>query len=242
MQEAQDRFAQVARIQAMGELAAAIAHEVNQPLTAIVTNADFSLRRLQSGSPNPDELRTAITEIVNDATRASAVISRIRGLLTKGTPRRTDLDVNQIIQEVITLLRNELSRNRISLSTDLASDLPRVPGDPVQLQQVLINLIMNAVEAMRTSTGRPGELLIRSARKPDGVLVQVQDSGPGIAPELGDRIFEPFFTTKAKGTGMGLSISRSIIESHGGQLSLVPSSQGALFQFALPVDRMMLGE
>lgn len=237
LQEAQDKLAHVTRMQAMGELAAAIAHEVNQPLTAIVTNANFSLRHLQSASPNPDELRTAITEIVNDATRASAVISRIRGLLTKGTPRRTDLEVNPIIQEVITLLRNELSRNRISLSTDLASDLPRVPGDPVQLQQVLINLIMNAVEAMRTSTGRPRELLIRSARKPDGVLVQVQDSGPGIAPEQGDRVFEPFFTTKAEGTGMGLSISRSIIESHGGQLSLVPTSRGALFQFALPVDR-----
>jgi len=237
LQEAQDRLAQVARIQAMGELAAVIAHEVNQPLTAIVTNANFSLRQLKGSNPNLDELRTAIMEIANDGTRASAVISRIRGLLTKGSPRRTDLGVNQIIQEVIALLRNELSRNRISLSTDLASDLPRVPGDPVQLQQVLINLIMNAVEAMRTSTGRPRELLIRSARKPDGVLVQVQDSGPGIAPNLGHRIFEPFFTTKAEGTGMGLSISRSIIESHGGQLSLVPASQGALFQFALPVDR-----
>jgi PAS domain S-box-containing protein len=237
LQEAQDRLAQVARIQAMGELAAVIAHEVNQPLTAIVTNANFSLRQLKGSNPNLDELRTAIMEIANDGTRASAVISRIRGLLTKGSPRRTDLGVNQIIQEVIALLRNELSRNRISLSTDLASDLPRVPGDPVQLQQVLINLIMNAVEAMRTSTGRPRELLIRSARKPDGVLVQVQDSGPGIAPNLGHRIFEPFFTTKAEGTGMGLSISRSIIESHSGQLSLVPASQGALFQFALPVDR-----
>jgi PAS domain S-box-containing protein len=235
LQEAQDKLAHVTRTQAMGELAAAIAHEVNQPLTAIVTNGHFSLRHLESASPNPDELRTAITEIVNDATRASAVISRIRGLLTKGTPRRTDLDVNQIIPEVISLLRNELSRNRISLGTDLASGLPRVPGDPVQLQQVLINLIMNAVEAMRTSTGRPRELLIRSARKPDGVLVQVQDSGPGIEPELRDRIFEPFFTTKAEGTGMGLSISRSIIESHGGQLALLPASRGALFQFALPV-------
>jgi PAS domain S-box-containing protein len=235
LQEAQDKLAHVTRTQAMGELAAAIAHEVNQPLTAIVTNGHFSLRHLESASPNPDELRTAITEIVNDATRASAVISRIRGLLTKGTPRRTDLDVNQIMQEVITLLRNELSRNRISLRRDLTSGLPRVAGDPVQLQQVLINLIMNAVEAMRTSTGRPRELLIRSARKPDGVLVQVQDSGPGIEPELRDRIFEPFFTTKGEGTGMGLSISRSIIESHGGQLSLLPASRGALFQFILPV-------
>jgi PAS domain S-box-containing protein len=235
LQEAQDKLAHVTRTQAMGELAAAIAHEVNQPLTAIVTNGHFSLRHLESASPNPDELRTAITEIVNDATRASAVISRIRGLLTKGTLRRPDLDVNQIIQEVITLLRIELSRNRISLRSDLASGLPRVPGDPVQLQQVLINLIMNAVEAMRTSTGRPRELLIRSAGKPDGVLVQVQDSGPGIEPELRERIFEPFFTTKGEGTGMGLSISRSIIESHGGQLSLLPASRGALFQFALPV-------
>ena len=235
LQEAQDKLAHVTRTQAMGELAAAIAHELNQPLTAIVTNGHFSLRHLESASPNPDELRTAITEIVNDATRASAVISRIRGLLTKGTPRRTDLDVNQIMQEVITLLRNELSRNRISLRRELTSGLPRVAGDPVQLQQVLINLIMNAVEAMRTSTGRPRELLIRSARKPDGVLVQVQDSGPGIEPELRDRIFEPFFTTKGEGTGMGLSISRSIIESHGGQLSLLPASRGALFQFILPV-------
>jgi C4-dicarboxylate-specific signal transduction histidine kinase len=235
LQEAQDKLAHVTRTQAMGELAAAIAHEVNQPLTAIVTNGHFSLRHLESASPNADELRTAITEIVNDATRASAVISRIRGLLTKGTPRKTDLDVNRIIQEVISLLRNELSRNRISLQSDLTSGLPRVPGDPVQLQQVLINLIMNAVEAMRTSTGRPRELLIRSAGKPDGVLVQVQDSGPGIEPELRDRIFEPFFTTKGEGTGMGLSISRSIIESHGGQLSLLPASRGALFQFALPV-------
>jgi signal transduction histidine kinase len=177
-----------------------------------------------------------MTNAFHPEDRASAVISRIRGLLTKGAPRRTDLDVNQIIQEVITLLRNELSRNRISLSTELASDLPPVSGDPVQLQQVMINLIMNAVEAMRTSTGRPRELLIRSARKPDDVLVQVRDSGPGIAPELGDRIFEPFFSTKAEGTGMGLSISRSIIESHGGRMSPVPS-RGALFHFVLPVDR-----
>jgi C4-dicarboxylate-specific signal transduction histidine kinase len=219
----------------MGELVAAIAHEVNQPLTAIVTNANFSLRQLKGSTPNLDELRTAITEIVNDATRASAVISRIRGLLVKGSPRRTELDINEIIQEVITLLRNELSRNRVSLRTDFASNLPRVPGDPVQLQQVLINLILNAIEAMRTSTDRTRELRIRSARNADRILVQVQDSGPGIKPELAGGIFEPFFTTKADGIGMGLSIARSIIESHGGQLSLVPVSQGALLQFTLPL-------
>jgi len=236
MRQAQEDLARVTRVVAMGELAAAIAHEINQPLTAIVTNGNFSLRRLESGTPNANDLRAAITEIVNDGTRASAVISRIRGLLMKGAPIRTEVDINQIIQDVTNLLRIELSRNRVSLSTELASDLPRVPGDPVQLQQVLINLVMNASEALRTSTDGGREILIRSAKNPDGVLVQVQDSGPGVDPELGDRIFEPFFTTKANGVGMGLSISYSIIESHGGRLRIVPTSTGALFEFTLPTD------
>jgi PAS domain S-box-containing protein len=235
LRQAQADLARVTRVVAMGELVAAIAHEVNQPLTAIVTNGSFSLRELQGDTPNLDELRTAIAEIVNDGTRASAVISRIRSALMKGSPRRTELNINQIIQEVINLLRNELNRNQVSLSTDLAADLPPVPGDPVQLQQVLINLVMNAIEALRTSTARMHEILITSAKNPD-VVVQVQDSGPGIAPELADRIFEPFFTSKAEGIGMGLMISRSIIESHGGCLSLEPSYKGALFQFTLPVS------
>ena len=236
LQEAQNKLAHVTRTQAMGELAATIAHEVNQPLTAIVTNANFSLRQLKGSTANLDELRTAITEIVNDATRASAVISRIRGLLAKGSPRRMELDINKVIQEVITLLRNELTRNRVSLRTDFASNLPPVSGDPVQLQQVLINLVVNAIEAMRLYTDRTRELRIRSAKNADGILVQVQDSGPGIKPELADGIFEPFFTTKAEGIGMGLAISRSIIESHGGQLSLVSASPGTLFQFILPIN------
>jgi C4-dicarboxylate-specific signal transduction histidine kinase len=236
LQEAQDKLAHVTRTQAMGELAAAIAHEVNQPLTAIVTNANFSLGQLKGSTASLDELQTAITEIVNDATRASAVISRIRGLLAKGSPRRMKLDINKVIQEVITLLRNELTRNRVSLRTDFASNLLPVSGDPVQLQQVLINLVVNAIEAMRLYTDRTRELRIRSAKNADGILVQVQDSGPGIKPELEDGIFEPFFTTKAEGIGMGLAISRSIIESHGGQLSLVSASQGTLFQFILPIN------
>jgi PAS domain S-box-containing protein len=234
--EAQGKLAQVTRMQAMGELAAAIAHEVNQPLTAIVTNGNFCLRRIEGGAASPDELQAAITEIVNEGTRASAVISRIRGALAKPSPQRTELDINQVIQDVINLLRNELRRNRVSLVADLAADLPRVLGDPVQLQQVLINLIMNAVEAMRLSAERPRKLLIRSAKNTDGVLVQVEDSGPGVEPELANRIFEPFFTTKPEGTGMGLSISRSIIESHGGHLSFAPASQSAVFQFTLPVN------
>jgi C4-dicarboxylate-specific signal transduction histidine kinase len=233
--EAQAELARVTRAVDMGELVATIAHEVNQPLTAIVTNGNFCLRRLEGVTPNLGELRAAIAEIVSDGARASAVISRIRVLLMKGALRRTGLEINRIIQDVRILLRTELTRGHVSLRIDLAPDLPRVAGDQVQLQQVLINLIMNAVEAMRLCAERPRKLLIRSAKSTDGVLVQVQDSGPGIEPHLADRIFEPFFTTKAEGIGMGLAISHTIIESHGGHLSLASSSEGALFEFILPV-------
>jgi PAS domain S-box-containing protein len=236
LRQAEEDLARVSRVVAMGELAAAIAHEVNQPLTAIVTNSQFCLRRLDGATSKPDELRAAITAIVNDSTRASGVISRIRGLLMKGSPDRTELHINRIIQDVTSLMRKEFTRNRVSLRADLASDLPQVPGDPVLLQQVLINLIMNAIEGTISSTGVRREIVIRSAKIRDGVLVQVQDSGPGIEPELADRIFEPFFTTKPKGIGMGLSISRSIIESHGGHVGIIPSSTGALFEFTLPSD------
>jgi PAS domain S-box-containing protein len=182
LRQAQEDLARVTRVLAMGELAATIAHEVNQPLTAIVTNGQFCLRRLDGATTNLHDLRPAITEIVNDGTRASAVISRIRGLLTKGTSDRTELDINQIIQDVTTLLRNEFTRNRVLLHSEFATDLPRVHGDSVQLQQVLINLIMNAIEATRTSANGRREILIRSAKNPDSVLVHVQDSGPGIEP------------------------------------------------------------
>jgi C4-dicarboxylate-specific signal transduction histidine kinase len=234
LQEAQAELAHITRVMAMGELVASIAHEVNQPLTGVVTNANFCLRQLASETPNLEKLREAIAEIVNDGTRASAVISRIRALLMKAAPERVELDINEIIQEVAVLVRNEVTRNRISLRTDLAPDLPRVLGDRVQLQQVLINLVMNGIDAMRTLTDRSRELLIKSAKNPDGVLIQVQDSGPGLDPEQADRIFEPFFTTKPQGIGLGLSISSSIIESHGGRLWAVPGSNGALFQFTLP--------
>jgi PAS domain S-box-containing protein len=236
LQEAQENLARVTRVVAMGELAAAIAHEVNQPLAAIVTNANFCLRELGGGAQKLEKLREAIAEIVSDGTRASAVISRIRALLKKASPDGVRLDINEVIQEVTTLLRNEIARNRVELQLDLAADLPLVLGDRVQLQQVLINLAINGIEAMHAVDDRPRRLAIKSERHGDGVLVRVQDSGPGIAPELAVRIFEPFFTTKAEGTGMGLSISRSIIESHGGHLSLVSASQGAMFQFTLPMN------
>jgi C4-dicarboxylate-specific signal transduction histidine kinase len=234
--ESQAELARVTRALDMGEVVATIAHEVNQPLTAIVTNGNFCLRRLESTKPDLDEFRAAVTEIVSDGARASAVISRIRGLLMKGDLKRRELDINSVIHDVSILLQNELTWSGVFLRTDLEPDLPRVSGDRVQLQQVLINLVVNATEAMRASADRRRELLLRSAKDPDGVLVQVQDSGPGIKPELANRIFEPFFTTKAAGIGMGLSISHSIIESHGGRLRTVPTSSGARFEFTLPTD------
>jgi PAS domain S-box-containing protein len=236
LHEAHRNLARVTRVVAMGELAATIAHEVNQPLTAIVTNANFGLRELAEARPHLEKLREAIAEIVCDGTRASAVISRIRALLKEASPNGVNLDINEVIQEVTTLLRNEIARNRVELQLDLAADLPLVFGDRVQLQQVLINLAINGIEAMHAVDDRPRRLAIKSERQGDGVLVQVKDSGIGLDPDQVVRIFEPFFTTKAEGIGMGLSISRSIMESHGGRLSLVPgSSKGAVFQFTLPI-------
>ena len=234
LHEAQAELAHVTRALAMGELVASIAHEVNQPLTAVVTTSNFALRQLTSEKPNLQELQEAITEIVEDATRISAVISQVRALLEKGAPRRVELDINDVIQEVTMLVRNEAALSQVQVQLDLADDLPLVVGDRVQLQQVLINLAMNAIDAMRTVNDRPRKLEIKSEKHADGVLVQVQDSGIGLDPERVDRIFEPFFTTKPQGIGMGLSISRSIIESLGGRLRTVPHSQGAIFQFTLP--------
>ena len=236
LQEAHANLARVTRVIAMGELAAAIAHEVNQPLAAIVTNANFCLRQLAVAAPNIGKLREAVAEIANDGTRASAVISRIRALLQKGAPERVELDVNQIIEEVAVLLRDELTRNRVSLRTDLGADLPRVVGDRVQLQQVVINLVMNGIEATRSLAHSPRELFIKSARNHNGVLIQVQDSGEGLDPQQAEHIFEPFFTTKPEGIGMGLSISQSIVESHGGRLWAESGLKGALFQFTLPAQ------
>src|SRR6266849_1815432 len=234
LHEAQAGLAHVTRVLAMGELVASIAHEINQPLAGIVTNASFCLRQLAgSTTPNLDQLREAIAEIVNDGARASEVISRIRALLKRDFSARIELDINEVIQEAVVLMRSEVVRHQVSLRSDLAPGLPRVFGDRVQLQQVVINLVMNGIDAMGTVTDRPRELLIKSVRHLDGVLVQVQDSGTGFDPEHADRIFEPFFTTKPEGIGMGLSISRSIVESHEGRLWAESGSKGALFQFKL---------
>jgi PAS domain S-box-containing protein len=236
LQEAQAELAHVTRVLAMGELVTSIAHEVNQPLTGVVTNSDFALRQLASGSPNLEQLREAIAEIVEDARRVSAIISRVRTLLKKGAPDRVALAINDVIQDVTVLVRNEAARNGVQVRLDLAPVLPPLVGDRVQLQQVLINLVMNGIDAMRSVTDRPRKLDIKSAKHADGVLIQVRDSGLGLAQDRLERVFEPFFTTKPQGIGMGLSISRSIIESHGGRLWTVPVPNGALFQFTLPTN------
>jgi PAS domain S-box-containing protein len=235
LRQAQEDLARVSRVVAMGELAAAIAHEVNQPLGAVVTNASASLRWLAGRPPNLGEAREAIDRTVRDANRASEVIVRIRALLQKVPPQMERLDVNVVIREVLTLAGNELLRSGIAVQTDLAPDVPTVFGDRVQLQQVLLNLILNGIDAMRTISNRPRELRIKSAKQPDGVLIQVHDSGDGVNPEQANHIFDPFFTTKLQGIGIGLSVGRSIVEAHGGRLWFTPGpSHGAVFQFTVP--------
>lgn len=234
--EAQAELARVARIATMGELTASIAHEINQPLTAVVTNGSACLRWLAAEPPNVAEAREAAAETIREANRASEVIARIRALLNKHPPQLRPIDLNQIIREVLSLAANEVMRGNVAVQTDLASDLPPVLGDRVQLQQVILNLIMNGIDAMDTITDRPRELHIKSARKLGGVLVQIRDSGLGVDSDLVERIFEPFFTTKKQGIGMGLSISRSIIESHGGRLWAMPGlDHGTVFQFTVPI-------
>jgi PAS domain S-box-containing protein len=236
LQKAQAELAHVARVTTMGELTSSIAHEVNQPLAAIVTNANAALRWLAVEPPNLDEAREAVGRIVRDGHRASEVIGRVRALFRKTATDKARLDINHLAQESIALVRGELRRNRVVLRTELAHGLPPVLGDRVQLQQVLLNLIINAVEAMSAVAGRPRELLVSSRRdESGGVIVSVRDSGLGLDPESAERLFDAFYTTKPEGMGMGLSVSRSIIEAHGGRLWAASDGRpGATFQFSLP--------
>jgi PAS domain S-box-containing protein len=235
LQESQAALARVTRIAAMGELTASIAHEINQPLAAVATNASASLHWLAARPPNLDEAREAVTRAIQEANRASGVIGRIRALLKNTPPQLERLDANKKIRDVLALAASELLKGGVTVQTELAPDVPAVLGDRVQRQQVILNLIMNGIDAMSGISDRPRELFIKSAMHPEGVLIQVQDSGKGLDPEHIDRIFEPFFTTKPQGIGMGLSISRSIIEAHGGRLWATPgSSHGAIFQFTWP--------
>jgi C4-dicarboxylate-specific signal transduction histidine kinase len=231
----QVELARISRLTTMGELTASIAHEVNQPLTAITNNGSACLRLLANQNLDPEVLRRALQEIVADGNRASAVIARIRGFIKKTPAEKTELDVNEVIQEVLALAGHELQKYRVLVECQLTNAPPLVLADRVQLQQVLLNLIMNAIEAMAAVTARPRLLKVQSQQDESGeVLVAVYDSGTGLGSEA-DRVFTPFFTTKANGMGMGLSISRSLVEGHGGRLWASPNSpHGAVFSLSLP--------
>jgi PAS domain S-box-containing protein len=229
-------LARVSRLTTTGELAASIAHEVNQPLTAVTNNASACLRLLSDRNLGPEVLRRALEEIVADATRASAVIARIRAFIKKAPAEKRELDINEVIQEVLALADHELQKKRIFVECQLTKTLPLILADRVQLQQVLLNLIMNGIEAMTAVTDRPRVLWVQSQADESGeILVAVRDAGIGLGSEA-DRLFTPFFTTKASGMGMGLPISRSLVEGHGGRLWVTPNSpHGATFSFTLPV-------
>jgi PAS domain S-box-containing protein len=234
-EEAQADLAHVSRVTTMGELTASLAHEVKQPIAAAATNASTCLRWLEGDTPNIEEARAAAMRIVKDAKRAGEIISRIGLFFKKGMSERELIDVNEVIREMIVILRSEAMRCSISLRTELSGDLPQVMGDRVQLQQVLMNLMINSIEAMKDVDGTR-ELAIKSQRVDnEHVLVSVSDNGVGLPPHQTDQIFNAFFTTKPHGTGMGLRISRSIIESHGGRLWAADNSpRGASFYLTLP--------
>jgi C4-dicarboxylate-specific signal transduction histidine kinase len=237
--EAQAEVARMTRMSAMGALAASISHEVNQPLAAVVTNADACMMWLSREPPNLEEARTAVECIAQQGTRASDVVQHIRAMFTKATPERAKVQLNDVIREVVTLVEGAALRNQVLLQTELAAELPATIGDRVQLEQVIVNLMLNGIEAMSNVADRPRRLVIRSQVRDTGdVLVAVEDSGVGIDPKNEKRIFDAFFTTKAQGMGMGLSISHSIVEAHGGRLWASRNRDyGVTMQFTLPVER-----
>ena len=236
LRQAQADLAHVSRVTTMGELTASLAHEVNQPIAAAITNANTCLRWLAGDTPNVEEARDAAMRIVKGGTRAAEIISRIRLLFKKGTSERELVDLNQVIQEIVGLLHSEITRHSVSVRAELASDLPQVMGDRVQLQQVMMNLIMNSIDAMKDVDGTRALAIQSQQAENEQVMVSVSDTGVGLPPQA-DRMFDAFFTTKLHGTGMGLAISRSIIESHGGRLrGAANPPRGATFCFTLPTQ------
>jgi signal transduction histidine kinase len=235
LRQAQGDLARISRVTTMGELAASLAHELSQPISGTMTNAHVCLRSLERDEPDLHTARNAVTRLVRDAKRAAEIIGRIRSQFEKGALKREVIDINEINRETVALLRDEAVRHNILVRTELAADLPQIIGDRVQLQQVAMNLIVNSIEAMKHVDGIR-EMVIQSQRaENEQVLVSFRDTGIGLSPELAEQIFDPFFTTKPHGTGMGLRISRSIIESHGGRLWAVSSpGRGATFHLNLP--------
>jgi signal transduction histidine kinase len=237
LRKAQDDLARISRITTMGELAATIAHEVNQPLSGVLTNGNACLRWLtggESSSPNFEEVRQSVERMIRDGQRAGDVISRMRNFFKPSGEEKTPLRINEVVEGILLLVRHELDRNHVLCRTDLSERIPLVQGDSVQLQQVLLNLILNAADALTDVIDRPRELTIVTRPESAGVRVEVKDNGVGIEKEKLESIFQPFYTTKTNGMGLGLSISRSIIENHGGQLIAQPNvGPGITFCFTL---------
>lgn len=240
LQAAQSALARITRSTTMHEVTASIAHEVSQPLAAIVANGNAALRWLQRTPPEVAEVAENVNQIINNAHRASQVVASVRGMFKKEEHAKVFLCINEVVEEVVELLRSELNSRRVLVRTDLTPDLPQILADRVQLQQVILNLVMNAAEAMSAVPDRSRVLNISSKlRQSDEVIIVFEDCGPGIDPKNIDRIFEPFFTTKSQGMGMGLAICRSIIEAHRGNLAALPgTTQGAVFQMTLPTHEL----
>jgi signal transduction histidine kinase len=235
LRELQRELAHTNRVVTMGELAASITHEVNQPIAAARNNVIAALRFLDRNPPDLQEVREALACAASDTDRAGAVVGRMRALMQKATPQADSVDMNEAVREVIELVRGEALKNRVSVTTEFAKGLPIIKGDRVQLQQVVLNLILNALQAMSTGEGARQVLITTSQTELNDLCIGVQDTGPGISPEALSRLFEPFYTTKANGMGMGLVICRSIIEIHGGRLwATACQPHGALFQFIIP--------
>ena len=238
LHEARLELEHVTRVTTLGELMASISHEINQPLAGVVTNAQASLRWLSQDPPQLEEVRSSIQRIVRDGNRASDIIQRVRALAKKAEPQKTSLDINEVIQEAVLLLQRQVRSQEVEMRTDLAPVLSQVIGDRVQLQQVFINLIINGVEAMALVVDRRREVVVQSRQDgAAGLVVSVRDSGIGIDPKNTEQVFRSFFTTKPSGMGIGLSISRSIISSHGGRLWISPNTdRGVTFHFSLPMS------
>jgi C4-dicarboxylate-specific signal transduction histidine kinase len=233
--EVQAELAHASRVATMGQLMASIAHEIKQPIAAVVSGAHAGLNWLDARPPDLEEVRQTLGFIVSAGKHASDVMDRIRALMKKTPPQKEDLDINEAVLEVIALTRAEVLKNGVSVRTQLAEGLPVIRADRVQLQQVVLNLIINAVEAMRDVDEEDRELLICTRSEADGVCVEVRDTGPGFSPAALERLFEAFYTTKSGGLGLGLSICRSIIEAHNGRLWACPNTQrGAIFAFFAP--------
>jgi PAS domain S-box-containing protein len=238
LRAAQSELTRVARLTTVGAMAATIAHEINQPLASIVMNGNAGLRWLARSEPNLEEARVALGRIVNDGHRAAEIIAGIRAMFRKESTERYPVAINELICDVVATALVELKSRGVSLALELFDDLAPVPADRVQLQQVLVNLVTNAIDSMAAVKARSHTLIVRSEGLDEWVLISIQDSGSGIAPEEAERIFEAFYTTKPNGIGLGLSISRSIVESHGGRLSASPiRPHGSVFRVMLPAGR-----